>query len=906
MPVDIVNETPLAVAFVAGRVKRAGFHLTAIVKGAFKLVPGGPATMLPRPLPTGDAYFDEEDVVGSCKYASDLAPYKPKADVVVTGSCHQPDGTARGKAAVSLRLGQLRKVLTVFGDRHFVEQKLGGWETSEPAPFRTFPLRYESAFGGAGFADNPVGKGFGAAATRESRALPNVELAGRLLKAPGESTAPADLPPPAGLGPLNRRWGLRMAKMGTYDPAWVEERWPDFPHDFDWTYFNAAPEDQQVDHLRGDEGIVVEGMHPTHARYESWLPGVRPRVFLARTGAAQAPEEVELALDTVSIDMETEELVLVWRGLSPVWSREYAEVEKALIVAESLADPKAPASTFHDVSKWRPVQPTAEELAASQDAAARGAVEAAKPPPQAKAESDDPQEIADVEELRADLVKGGADAALLERLKGVTKLAVFTAILMAHVEELAALAPSPPKPTGPAPSPPAPAAAVDVPPPKSPGEAARREKSREEKEEVDRMRAELAAQNPDPKLLARLADVVTTTAFLAILIEELPPAKTPAEAAERAEALASIRAAEARAQADDAAEAAAERSARGDRLRREEVVAMVAAGTSLAEANLTEVDLSGLDLSKVNLAGAMLAGARLVRTHLAGADLTAATLRKADLSEAVLDGAILGGADLEGAKLVKARAPRASFAGAKIANASFEGALLDQADLARADLAMTSFARASLVETVFDGANLERAAFAHAKGTKATFRGATLSFASLADAELDGAIMASAKVDHLDAARASLRDAFIEGAVGEAASFAEADVTKLRAASVVLPKARFDGVRGEGSRFCKAELGGARFAGALLAGADFTEADLTGANFQLARMQEAALGKAKLVQARLVQVNLFRAHLGGADLTDADCRASNLFECELFEANATRTRFDQSNVKRTLLDRSRS
>ena len=49
------------------------------------------------------------------------------------------------------------------------------------------------------------------------------------------------------------------------------------------------------------------------------------------------------AVGTVTIDADAGVVSLVWRGLIPVQSREYEEVEKALLVVESLHDPARPA-----------------------------------------------------------------------------------------------------------------------------------------------------------------------------------------------------------------------------------------------------------------------------------------------------------------------------------------------------------------------------------------------------------------------------------------------------------------------------------------------------------------------------------------------------------------------------------
>ena len=48
-----------------------------------------------------------------------------------------------------------------------------------------------------------------------------------------------------------------------------------FPDGFDWTYFQAAPEDQRIEHPRGDEWIVLEGLLPGLPSMRTQLPGVR-------------------------------------------------------------------------------------------------------------------------------------------------------------------------------------------------------------------------------------------------------------------------------------------------------------------------------------------------------------------------------------------------------------------------------------------------------------------------------------------------------------------------------------------------------------------------------------------------------------------------------------------------------
>src|SRR6185436_20521774 len=114
----------------------------------------------------------------------------------------------------------------------------------------------------------------------------------------------------------------------------MKERWPYFPDDFDFTYFNAAPEDQQLrKYLHGDEELRFDNLHPTIPSYRSALPGLRMRAFLSeKLKSGKRFREIPLNLDTLFVDMDKERLLLVWRGVAPVLSEELTEIEHALAV----------------------------------------------------------------------------------------------------------------------------------------------------------------------------------------------------------------------------------------------------------------------------------------------------------------------------------------------------------------------------------------------------------------------------------------------------------------------------------------------------------------------------------------------------------------------------------------------
>jgi hypothetical protein len=84
------------------------------------------------------------------------------------------------------------------------------------------------------------------------------------------------------------------------------------PEGIDPSYFMSAPRDQALTVLRPDERIVLENLHPKHARLVTSLPGVEPRAFV------ELPHQVVTGLpllcDTLWIDTDRSICTLTWRG----------------------------------------------------------------------------------------------------------------------------------------------------------------------------------------------------------------------------------------------------------------------------------------------------------------------------------------------------------------------------------------------------------------------------------------------------------------------------------------------------------------------------------------------------------------------------------------------------------------
>ena len=157
----------------------------------------------PVPLCTGDTYYGGEGS-SSVFEESDLAPFKPRCDVIVVGRAHAPQGQPAALWQAGIRLSMpvpplkikvplpqplspgeplnefqlqawqarrmaaekvcadaptrrnlLDKQLRFTGPRQFKHSLFGGWQLSEPQPALSVPLRWEYAFGGSSVVRNP-------------------------------------------------------------------------------------------------------------------------------------------------------------------------------------------------------------------------------------------------------------------------------------------------------------------------------------------------------------------------------------------------------------------------------------------------------------------------------------------------------------------------------------------------------------------------------------------------------------------------------------------------------------------------------------------------------------------------------------------------------------------------------
>jgi len=259
-----------------------------------------------------------EPGASSYRLEPECAFVKPATDVVLLGHAYPPaPGATEG--LVGLQVGPLRKGVRVIGDRTFF-QSLGTIGISKPAPLEPIPLQWERAFGGwdrrhsdasrhAFEPRNPVGVGFQCSDSpfEDGLPLPNLEDPAAPLTAWGQRVAPA------GFGFVSPDWQPRASLAGTYDSDWEASRAPRLPPDFDRRFMNSAsPGLTAPGYLRGDEPVAVAGA-TSEGRLSFCLPGLPPPEVHVRFAVGR-DRDIPMHLDTVIIDADERQVLLLWRG----------------------------------------------------------------------------------------------------------------------------------------------------------------------------------------------------------------------------------------------------------------------------------------------------------------------------------------------------------------------------------------------------------------------------------------------------------------------------------------------------------------------------------------------------------------------------------------------------------------
>jgi hypothetical protein len=355
-------------------------HFAQLLEGEGDDETAGAAT-----LTMTDEYYGEPGK-SSIKYESDLAPYKPRCDVVLKGHSYAPKGKPTKDWIARARLiarpagskeeerepqVAMDKSLKIMGSRKF-ERSIIGWSICAPEPTDKKPLLWEYAFGGASAtrnpdADkqfekpylinevcytNPLGGGWVDQQWFEILKKADIDLP-KELSAPSilyprdefetliqTKNPPIDVPQgyeyrvmtqaakdypiqPAGFSWVGRSWIPRLSHAGTYDHHWQEKRWPNLPEDFDFSYWNGAPRDQQIPFP--ESNFTLELLNLTPARHPEGglaitggtyavvqMPSHRAGLIIRTRDGLMLP--MAMTIDTIVFDTDQMQVNVSWRA----------------------------------------------------------------------------------------------------------------------------------------------------------------------------------------------------------------------------------------------------------------------------------------------------------------------------------------------------------------------------------------------------------------------------------------------------------------------------------------------------------------------------------------------------------------------------------------------------------------
>ena len=852
----------------------------------------------------------------------DMGMPKQHGEFVVYGKCHAPAGKTVTGALVRAKVGTLEKSLAVIGKRVWERTGLG-LQASKPGAFSAIDLSYANAFGGEGFANNPVGKGMRPADDTQPHFLPHIEL----------PDSPVvfidDRPQPAGFAPLDFTWPQRMSKAGTYDDAWLKTRFPGYAADMDWSIFNTAQPDQWLpDFFSGDESFEIAGMHPEKPVVQGRLPACAVRCFVTQQGdASLTMREVPTRAETLVLFPGSERAIVMFRGVTEVSTDDGADIAHILVGAEDMATRK-PLAHYQSVLHARldkkngaihslidePLLPDMPASTSKGDALDLNEMDALVRPKmllrknllvRAQTMLDDSKQL--LVKSRADLIATHVSAGMpppdLTGIDNALAITIAPDPEPPRLEELPELKVKLQKLLE--------DAKAEAMAKKAEAEAGLRKTCIEQKLDFDKIMADAKTQGSGPpkpmldKVMSQLRntadDLKTQGVTSPELDKQLADKSLPVKLAEGDAALmkmyrdfSHVYPAVGAYSDDDNAKA------------RDEVVQGTTRGETFAGRDFSGADFSGLKLAAANFAGALLEGVNFSGADLTGADLSTAVLARSIFTEATLTKANFSGANLGFAKLAGVDASAANFASAKLAGADMSRINLRDADLSKCDLMGARLAGAD-----FSGVNAPEVKFIQvdlvpAPDSKPDMEGLPelpMAGIKFVGAKLNKAMFLNCRMDDADFSGACLDGVVFLTAQGSRVNFSGASLVGFCAVKdCKLQRANFTGANLQKANFRGTDLHLSVFTKATLADADLSECVLTSVNAKSATATNLQLVKAKLAGSDFSGANLQQVNLQKADMKGTLFFGTNLYMADFLRASHDNsTVFERANIKKTLL-----
>ena len=276
---------------------------------------------------------------------------KPKAEFEAYGVAHAPSERSTSPLAVTVQVGEIAKTLLIHGPRHWTT--LGN--ASSPQPLTQIPVTPENAYGGLGYALNPLGKGY-----RQDE-LPQIEDPNHPIAFRSDEREPAGFWGFPSHSPQRQKW------LGKTDANWLREHWPALPPDTAPEFFQAAPPDQWGPPAwRGDEAIELENWHPEQPLIRSRLPGLRARCFAQRVTpqGEKVFEEIPTHAETVYLFPTLGYGAVLYRGSIAINDPDARDITHIVADWENMSDAPQPMESYRECLETG--QPLSESLKEAQ------------------------------------------------------------------------------------------------------------------------------------------------------------------------------------------------------------------------------------------------------------------------------------------------------------------------------------------------------------------------------------------------------------------------------------------------------------------------------------------------------------------------------------------------------------
>ncbi len=294
-----------------------------VAKAQFDLTADGQcrARPVPDPLALVDV-FSGDPATSPLLHEQDIAPAKPKTDVIVRGHARSPKADPMRDWPVTVSIADIVTYGFQVRGPAVWTHGLRRWSLSAPDKVAAVPLTYALAYGGACtvgdvttyFEQNPAGTGYmteDAAKGRDMFPAPQIGLLAEFMDA--RPFAPMAV---HGTMPMPKAWLPRRARAGTFDATWARDRHPRMPRDYDLGFWNCAHPRLQIAHgLIGGEAIVLTGVSHASPTVEIRLPAAQLAV---RSLTDPAADTVPMLLDTIDLDIDRIDdgavtITLLWR-----------------------------------------------------------------------------------------------------------------------------------------------------------------------------------------------------------------------------------------------------------------------------------------------------------------------------------------------------------------------------------------------------------------------------------------------------------------------------------------------------------------------------------------------------------------------------------------------------------------